>query len=455
LNNRFTQKAQNALNFALKTASEMGHSYIGSEHVLLGLLSEKEGVAAKLLSQRGVEFDKIKELIESSVGTGERSNVTAADMTPRTGKIIEISAFQSSRHGDSLIGTEHLLFGILAESDCVAVKLLSSAGINLNALRSDISAFFGGFTQPTKEQFNPNATATAQGDKKQKEKIDGAPTLSSYGRDLTAMARDGKIDPIIGRDEEMERVIQILSRRQKNNPCLIGEPGVGKTAVIEGLAQKIADGNVPETLKGKTVVTLDIPGMIAGAKYRGEFEERLKGVMDEVRKNPSIILFIDEIHTLVGAGAAEGAIDAANILKPALSRGEIQIIGATTISEYRKHIEKDAALERRFQSVTVGEPSPEEAVEILKGLRSKYEEHHKLKISDSAIKTAVDLSVRYISDRYLPDKAIDLIDEAASRLKISKFTSPPDLKKMEEALASISKEKEKAIREQDFERAEK
>jgi len=458
MTNRFTQKAQNALSNALQFASEMGHSYVGTEHILLGLIKESEGVAAKLLSQRGATTEKLKELIAESVGTGEASRVSAADMTPRTRKLIEISAIESSRHGDSYIGTEHLLLGILAEPDCVAVKILTRAGVSLRDLRQDLLEFFGHYPSgENRSDISSSATEreTPRGQKKQKNDIPGAPTISSYGRDLTAAAREGRIDPIIGRDEEMERVIQILSRRQKNNPCLIGEPGVGKTAVVEGLAQKIVEGNVPETLKGKTVVTLDIPSMIAGAKYRGEFEERLKSVMEEAQKNPSIILFIDEFHTLVGAGAAEGAIDAANILKPALSRGEIQIIGATTISEYRKNIEKDAALERRFQSVSVGEPTPAEAVEILKGLRGKYEAHHKLKISDEAIEAAVSLSVRYISDRFLPDKAIDLIDEAASKLRISALTSPPDLKALEDKAAEITRNKEEAIRAQDFEGAAK
>ncbi|MBR5453720.1 MAG: ATP-dependent Clp protease ATP-binding subunit, partial [Clostridia bacterium] len=404
MTNRFTQKAQNALNNALQFASDMGHSYVGTEHVLLGLLRESEGVAAKLLTQRGATVEKVKELIAESVGTGEVSRVSAADMTPRTRKLIEIAAGESAHHGDSYIGTEHLLLGILAEADCVAVKILSRAGVSLRDLRQDVFEFFGRYSPADGrgDAHSPSPEREApRGQKKQKNDIPGAPTISSYGRDLTAAAKEGRIDPIIGRDEEMERVIQILSRRQKNNPCLIGEPGVGKTAVVEGLAQKIVEGNVPETLRGKTVVTLDIPSMIAGAKYRGEFEERLKSVMEEAQKNPSIILFIDEFHTLVGAGAAEGAIDAANILKPALSRGEIQIIGATTISEYRKHVEKDAALERRFQSVSVGEPSKEEAVLILKGLRDKYEAHHKIKITDEAIEAAVNLSARYITDRFL------------------------------------------------------
>lgn len=454
MTNRFTQAAQAALNKSLYIARELGHTYIGSEHLLLGLLSEKDSVAAKLLEQRGVTYDRTRELAAQIAGIGEPSNVGPGDMTPRTKRIIEISSYQALKFGQNYIGTEHLLLSLISESDCVGVKLIVSQNVNIQELFNDITAFFQGFSSPGESQ---SQFAASGGSKERsnnaKSGISNAPTLSQYGRDLTALARQGKLDPIIGRDEETERVIQILSRRTKNNPCLIGEPGVGKTAVVEGLAQKISDGNVPETLRGKTIVTLDISGMIAGAKYRGEFEERLKGVMGEVTKNPSIILFIDEIHTIIGAGAAEGAVDAANILKPALARGEIQVVGATTIDEYRKHIEKDAALERRFQSVMVGEPTPAEAELILEGLRDKYEAHHKVKITDEAISAAVTLSTRYINDRYLPDKAIDLIDEAASRVRIKSCTTPPDLKKLEENHRRISNEKEAAIKAQNFERA--
>ncbi len=451
--NRFTQKAQNSLNRSLSLARELGHTYIGSEHLLFALSEEKDSASSNLLAKFGVTSDDIKNAIIEMTGTGNGS-VGSVDMTPRTKRIIEVSAYESVRRGQGYIGTEHLLLAILGERDCVAVKILIGLGAGIEELKNSIIDFLG--------EMNPNASfGDSEGVPKdrrspkdaQKSHISGAPTLSSYGRDLTALAKEGKIDPIIGRDKETERVIQILSRRTKNNPCLIGEPGVGKTAVVEGLAQRIVDGNVPETLKGKTIVSLDIPSMIAGAKYRGEFEERLKGVMGEVSKNPSIILFIDEIHTIIGAGAAEGAVDAANIIKPALARGEMQVVGATTISEYRGHIEKDAALERRFQSVMVNEPTPEESVLILKGLRDKYEAHHKLKITDEAIEAAVSLSKRYIPDRFLPDKAIDLIDEAASRIRISTFTSPPDLKDLEEKLKSLTKEKEEAISAQDFERA--
>ncbi|MBO5903843.1 MAG: ATP-dependent Clp protease ATP-binding subunit [Clostridia bacterium] len=449
--NRFTQKAQNTLNRALATAREMGHTYIGSEHLLIGLLGEQDSVAEKLLSKSGAEIKSVKNAVEEMVGRGSQTFVSAADMTPRTKKIIEGSAYESMRHGQNYIGTEHLLLAVLNEGDCVAVKIMEELGIDVSALREELAGYFGEISKSAQTSVGDTDVKTAKSGRKSN--IKGCPTLSSYGRDLTELAKQGKIDPIIGRDKETERVIQILSRRQKNNPCLIGEPGVGKTAVVEGLAQKIADGTIPETLRNKTVIALDIPAMIAGAKYRGEFEERMKNVMEEVSKNPNIILFIDEIHTIVGAGAAEGAVDAANIIKPALARGEMQLIGATTISEYRGHIEKDAALERRFQSVMVNEPTAQESVEIIKGLRDKYEAHHGLKISDEAIKAAVELSVRYIQDRYLPDKAIDLVDEAASRIRISSITSPSDVKELEDKLKELSRNKEEAVSSQDFERA--
>ena len=446
---RFTQKAQNVLNNALSFAREMGHTYVGSEHILLGLVGENESVASNILVARGAELDKIKTAVISVAGEGTPGNVSAADITPRTKHIIEASSYEAIQLRQNYIGTEHLLLALLSEKDCVGVKILEDCGISLNDVKADLTAYLGG------RRSDGSSLSGGERNETQKEKKSNTPTLSSHGKDLTAIAKEGKIDPIIGRDGETERVIQILSRRTKNNPCLIGEPGVGKTAVVEGLAQRIIEGNVPETLREKKIITLDIPSMIAGAKYRGEFEERMKNVMEEVSKNPDIILFIDEIHTIIGAGAAEGAVDAANIIKPALARGEMQVIGATTISEYRKHIEKDAALERRFQSVLVGEPSPEEAKKILTGLRDKYEAHHKVKISDAAISAAVDLSRRYITDRYLPDKAIDLIDEAASRLRISAHTSPPDLRELEEKIKSLAQEKEEAVTAQDFERAAK
>ncbi len=449
MNNRFTAKAQNALNNALRIAAALGHTYIGSEHLLLSLAAEGEGVAAKLLAARGITPDDIQRVLVETAGQGTMSHVTPTDMTPRTKRILEASAVESEKCGQNYIGTEHLLLALLSERDSVAVQILEELGISADDLKNDVIAFLNDSPAAGKREKGARENGEAKG------VLAKTPSLANYGRDLTEMARTGKLDPIIGRDTETERVIQILSRRQKNNPCLIGEPGVGKTAVVEGLAEKIVNGSVPENLKNKSIVTLDVAGMIAGAKYRGEFEERLKSIMEEVRKNPDIILFIDEIHTIVGAGAAEGAVDAANILKPALARGEMQVIGATTIAEYRAHIEKDAALERRFQSVMVGEPTPEESVAILKGLRDKYEAHHKLKISDEAIEAAVNLSKRYIADRFLPDKAIDLVDEAASKLRISAHTSPEGLKETEQRIATLKREKEEAISAQDFEKAAK
>ncbi|MGM9682034.1 MAG: ATP-dependent Clp protease ATP-binding subunit [Eubacteriales bacterium] len=444
--NKFTQKAQNTLNRALEEAHRMGHTYVGSEHILLGLLTEKDSASAKLLAARGADAEKIRKRIIEISGTGTKSNVSAADMTPRTKKIIEASAYESVRNANNYIGTEHILYALLCEKDCVGVKILESVGVSVSDLKGDLYNYMG--LSADKGRGNQEGRKSDES-----KRIGGAPMLSNYGRDLTQLAKNGKIDPIIGRDEETQRVIRILSRRTKNNPCLVGEPGVGKTAVVEGLAQLIADGNVPELLKDKRIITLDIPSMIAGAKYRGEFEERMKGVMDEASKNPDIILFIDEIHMIIGAGAAEGAVDAANILKPSLARGELRVIGATTISEYRLRIEKDAALERRFQAVNIGEPSESEARMILLGLRDKYEAHHKLKISDEAIDAAVRLSVRYIPDKFLPDKAIDLIDEAASKLRIEAHTSPAGLKEAEGRLNALTHEKEEAITAQNFELA--
>lgn len=445
MNIGFTKKAQNALNKALYLASQMGHTCVGSEHLLLGLLSEKDGIAARVLEERGVTYDKTYALLEENVGIGQPTSLSAADITPRTKKIIESSAAAAVQMKNGYIGTEHLLLALCDESECFAVRLINEQGASPADIRRDVMSYFGG----------DEDSGSAGNKKSSDEDLKDAPNLSGFGRNLCKMAREGKLDPIIGRENETQRVIQILSRRTKNNPCLIGEPGVGKTAVVEGLAQKIIDGNVPDTLKDKIIVTLDISAMIAGAKYRGEFEERMKNVMEEVRKNPRIILFIDEIHTIIGAGGAEGAVDAANIIKPALARGEMQVIGATTIDEYRRHIEKDAALERRFQSVMVGEPTPDEAEQILFGLRDKYEAHHKLKISDEAIKAAVTYSVRYISDRYLPDKAIDLIDEAASRKRINAFSQSPDVRELENKLKSVTAEKEEAILGENYETAAK
>lgn len=447
--NSFTGKATNVLNKSLYLASELGHTYIGSEHLLLALTSETDSVAAKILDNRGVDFDKTRDTICRRIGSGERTRVTPGDMTPRTKRIIENAAYQAMKYGQNYIGTEHLLLALVNESDSVAVGILNDMNVSAGDIAGDITSFFGGIGGESPEYSEMGASDRPSGGAG----IKDAPTLSQFGRNLTAMARSGKLDPIIGRETETERVIQILSRRTKNNPCLIGEPGVGKTAVVEGLAERIAEGSVPESLIGKTIITLDISSMIAGAKYRGEFEERMKSVMNEVMKNRSIILFIDEIHTIIGAGAAEGAVDAANILKPALARGEIQVIGATTIDEYRKHIEKDAALERRFQSVMVGEPTADEARLILRGLRDRYESHHKVKITDEAIDAAVALSVRYIGDRFLPDKAIDLIDEAASKKRIAAHTSPTDLRETEDKLRALRADKEEAIKAQDFEKA--
>ena len=441
--NRFTSAASDALGSAMAAARSLGHTYIGTEHMLLGLLSV-EGAAKQLLTARGASEEQTRAMIIEMAGSGSPTNVGPGDMTPRTKRLIESAARESARLGHSYIGTEHLLLAMLGEPDCVALSLLSAQGVGLGELSSDLGDFFRrGGGQGTDEQESEGAPGKGGEES----------ALKKFGRDLTALARDGKIDPVIGREKETERVIQILSRRTKNNPCLIGEPGVGKTAVVEGLARRIAEGIVPETLEGKRIITLDIPGMIAGAKYRGEFEDRMKGVMKEVSEDKSIILFIDEIHTIIGAGAAEGAVDAANIIKPALARGDMQVIGATTISEYRAHIEKDAALERRFQSVSVGEPTPEEAVLILRGLRDKYEAHHKVKITDEAIDAAVKYSVRYIADRYLPDKAIDLIDEAASKVRIGALSAPAPIKELEEKLRAAAAEKEAAVSSQDFERA--
>ncbi|MBQ9131367.1 MAG: ATP-dependent Clp protease ATP-binding subunit, partial [Clostridia bacterium] len=452
--NQFTLKAQNVLNYAMRSASELGHTYIGSEHLLLGLLKEGTGVAAHFLKERGAKNEQIHSAIVGVAGTGSPAQVSAADMTPRTRSIIEASLYEAQRCGQHQIGTEHLLMALLNERDCVAVRILENTGLSIPDLRNDLTAFLGGTPQSgahTESSGGGNHRTSVT----EKSALEHCPTLKNHGRDLTALARNGDLDPIIGREKETERVIQILSRRTKCNPCLIGEPGVGKTAVVEGLAERIAGGNVPENLLEKSIITLDLPSMIAGAKYRGEFEERFKNVLAEAQKNPNLVLFIDEIHTMIGAGAAEGAVDAANIIKPALARGELQVIGATTITEYRKHIEKDAALERRFQAVSVGEPDHGAALMILKGLREKYEAHHKLKISDGALEAAIQLSARYITDRFLPDKAIDLIDEAASRLRMSVFTAPSELKEMESRIRRLNLQKEESITNQDFERAAK
>ena len=448
MKSKFTQMAQSTLGNALAFARDFGHTYIGSEHLLLGLLAVGDSSAARFLSSRGVDTERLREVICRIAGTSPPVSLLPSDMTPKTKKIIERSNAVSQKYGQSYIGTEHLLLSILEERDCVAVKMLESLGIRTSDIRQDIVEFLEGLSE-----IAPVLREEDEGEAKGA--LKNAPTLAKYGRDLTAAAEAGKIDPIIGRENETERVIQILCRRGKNNPCLIGEPGVGKTAVVEGLAQMIADGSIPDLLAEKRIITLDIPSMIAGAKYRGEFEERLKAVMEEARKNRELVLFIDEIHTIVGAGAAEGAVDAANILKPALARGEIQVIGATTLKEYRKNIEKDAALERRFQPVAVAEPSKEASVAILLGLRDKYEAHHGIKIRDDAVSAAVELSSRYMNDRYLPDKAIDLLDETASGKRISAHIAPSELREIESKLKDVVHEKEEAIGNQQFERAAK
>ncbi len=441
----FTEKANKALNLAIESAEEMRHNYVGTEHILYGLVKEGSGVAATALNECGVTEDALREKLESINGTMSLVELTPDDFTPRTKRVLRAAVIISSKTGYTYVGTEHLLLAILSESDSYAVAFLEELGVSVERLAQAVSKGmqggaeegFGGF----ENESAPNGSQK------------GGSALDKFGRDLTQAAKNGEIDPVIGREKEIQRVIQILSRRTKNNPVLIGEPGVGKTAVAEGLALEIAKGNVPEILKDKRVVSLDLTGMVAGAKYRGDFEERIKAAIDEVKKSKNTILFIDELHTIVGAGAAEGSADAANILKPSLARGDFQVIGATTINEYRKYIEKDAALERRFQPVKVGEPTPEQAVQILKGLRDSYEAHHKVKITDEAINAAVTLSSRYIADRYLPDKAIDLIDEGASKVRLASLTSPDNVKELEDEIADYEKEKASAINEQDFERA--
>ncbi len=441
----FTEKARVSINLAHHSACRLGHTYIGSEHILLGLITEGNGVAAKELQKVGVTAEAVTEHLKAFVGaSAPLPENTDLQLTPRTKRIFEISAAEAHRLNHNYVGTEHLLMAIIRDGDGVAAKILKSMNISLPAFYNSLVASIEGHT--------PEQSAKAY---KAPNKKGNTPTLDQFGRDFTALANEGKFDPVIGRDSEINRVIQILSRRTKNNPCLIGEPGVGKTAVIEGLAQKIADGDVPEPLMNKRLIALDLSGMIAGAKYRGEFEERLKKAVEELTSSKNIILFIDEVHTIVGAGSAEGAMDASNILKPSLARGELQLIGATTIKEYRKHIEKDAALERRFQPITVGEPSEDEAIKILFGIRDKYEAHHSVKITDEALTAAVKLSSRYITDRYLPDKAIDLIDEAASKKRLGSQTPPDSLKELESDLEKLLKEKEEAITAQDFERAAK
>ena len=443
---KFTKRAEKALEYAGDLAQGFGHNYIGTEHILYGLVKEGSGVASQVLNMQKITAENVVEEIEVLIGKGDKSqNRGEIGFTPRSKRVIENAFLEARKLGSEFIGTEHLLIGIMREGDSVAVRIMMDLNVNPQKLYNEI-------VKVINEDENAGAT-----DKQPKGKARGSynqtPTLNQYGTDLTKKATEGKLDPVIGRKDEIQRVIQILSRRTKNNPCLIGEPGVGKTAVAEGLAEKIIAEDVPEMLKNKRVVSLDIASMVAGAKYRGDFEERIKKCLEEVKKAGDVILFIDEVHTIVGAGSAEGAVDAANILKPLLARGEVQVIGATTLNEYRKYIEKDSALERRFSPVTVGEPTNEETIEILKGIRDRYEAHHNVKITDEAIKAAVELSTRYINDRFLPDKAIDLVDEAASRVKMRTYTQPDTLKKLEEEISAMNKEKDDAIKVQDFEKA--
>ncbi|MBR2704443.1 MAG: ATP-dependent Clp protease ATP-binding subunit [Clostridia bacterium] len=441
---KFTNRAEKAINIASDIAAELGHNYIGTEHLLYGLIEEGSGLASKVLQDQGLTSEKVLDEIDELIGRGEAIDKPAG-FTPRTKRVIENAFLEAKKMGNDFIGTEHLLIGIMVEGDSIAVRILLDSDINSQKLYNELVKVMKEEDDDT-ESAKPNSSSS-------RGSYNSTPTLNQYGTDLTKRAVDGKLDPVIGRKEEIDRVIQILSRRSKNNPCLIGEPGVGKTAVVEGLAEKIIAEDVPEMLKGKRVVSLDMSSMIAGAKYRGDFEERIKKCLNEVKKAGDVILFIDEIHTIVGAGSAEGAVDAANILKPLLARGEIQLIGATTLNEYRKYIEKDSALERRFSPVTVLEPSPEDTVKILQGIRDKYEAHHNVQITDEAIESAVKLSVRYITDRYLPDKAIDLVDEAASRIKMKTYTVPDKIREIEEQVENLAKEKEEAVRVQDFEKA--
>lgn len=440
MQDKFTRQAANALKLAKTTAQSCNHSYIGTEHILVGLLKEKEGTAGRILEEFNVEEDALRQLIEELIAPSEvLAAEKAPEYSPRAMRVLEKSVQEAENQKEAQAGTEHLLVAMLKETDCVATRLLYTMGVNIQKLYVAVLTAMG-IENPTAEEL--------QGGRNQKTQKSGAatPTLDQYSRDLTVMAAEGKLDPVVGRDREITRLIQILSRRSKNNPCLVGEPGVGKTAIVEGLAQRIVSGLVPDSVRDKRVVVLDMSGMVAGSKYRGEFEERIRKVIDEVRVNQGILLFIDELHTIIGAGGAEGALDASNILKPSLSRGEIQLIGATTLEEYRKYIEKDAALERRFQPVTVEEPTEQEALEILKGLRPYYEKHHGVRIEDEALEAAVRMSVRYINDRFLPDKAIDIIDEAASKVQLGSYRSAPEIEALEIKIRELLNQKEEAIK---------
>ncbi len=442
---RFTKKAQDVLTRAQEAALKLGNKYVGTEHILLGLTLAQESVAAKALEGQNVTYHQVMEQI-AAAHRAEKTFFLPADFTPRAKRVVESSVREAVRMNTGYVGTEHILVALIRENDNLAVKILVGLGVNLQRLYEDIMLMLG------ESEAQPAGTMgmNLQGEQEDKSNTE---TLDKFSRNLTDMAKQNKFDPIVGRDNEIERIIQILSRRTKNNPCLVGDPGVGKTAIVEGLAQKIADGSIPDTLKKKKIVSLDLSAMVAGSKYRGEFEERMKKALDEVRADGNIILFVDEIHTIIGAGAAEGAIDASNILKPSLARGEIQLIGATTLEEYRKHIEKDAAFERRFQPVRVEEPEEKVAVEMLRALKDKYEMHHKVTISDEALESAVKLSSRYVADRFLPDKAIDLIDEAASRLRLRAYTAPVSVTELEKKLAEMEKEKEESIKTEEFEKA--
>ncbi|MEG0687497.1 MAG: ATP-dependent Clp protease ATP-binding subunit [Hungatella sp.] len=443
---RFTEKAKEAITLAVDAAEELGHNYVGTEHLLIGLIQEGSGVAARVLEECGVQEEKVMELVSQLITPNQGVRLAEENSyTPSAKRVLENSYREAVRFKAPLIGTEHLLIAIIRENDCVASRLLNTIGISIQRLYVDLLAAMGEDAPANKEELQTSGHGSSKGKR--------TPTLDSYSRNLTALAKEGKLDPVIGREMEIQRVIQILSRRTKNNPCLIGEPGVGKTAVVEGLAQMIVNGNAPETIAEKRVLTLDLSGMVAGSKYRGEFEERIKKVLAEVKEDGEVLLFIDEIHTIIGAGGAEGAIDASNILKPSLARGEIQLIGATTIEEYRKYIEKDAALERRFQPITVEEPSEEEAFEILRGLRGRYEDHHKVSITEDALHAAVKLSARYINDRFLPDKAIDLMDEASSKLRLTNFVEPEEIKNLSKEIETLEKQKEEAIKAEAYEKA--
>ncbi|HHW01880.1 MAG TPA: ATP-dependent Clp protease ATP-binding subunit [Thermoanaerobacterales bacterium] len=437
MNGKFTERAQKVVAYAQDEARRLNHNVIGTEHLLLGLIREGEGVAARALKNMGVDIQKVRQQVEMMIGVGPFTIQGPIGYTPRAKRVMELALDESRKLGHNYVGTEHILLGLIREGEGVAAQVLTNLGINMEKAQAEVLNLLGA---------DPKAVSTYK-------KPANTPTLNQFGRDLTEMAAEGKLDPVIGRQKEIERVLQVLTRRTKNNPCLIGEPGVGKTAVVEGLAQRIIEQDVPEILKDKRVVSLDMASLVAGTKFRGEFEERLKKVINEIKQAGNVILFIDEMHTIIGAGAAEGAIDASNILKPALARGELQTIGATTLDEYRKHVEKDPALERRFQPIMVEEPTVEDTISILQGLRDRYEAHHRVKISDDALEAAAKLSHRYITDRFLPDKAIDLIDEAASRVRLKTLTAPPELKELEDELDAVRKEKDAAIKAQEFEKA--